>query len=702
MEEQPYNDGFSRFHTEAMQKLTDEFGYTANPFLSIRKNAEIQQRQAPFHERTMTNLTCHNLCTTTFIRPSDIKLIGLGLNFCVTPIPPTLPDFKRFKRSVRIQHQFAGSENADYNPKLAAPADSEFKPKTAADCIEDALTTFEAHLRQLHVATQNPKLNKPNLPPAQLKRLDEIREDKRIIVIPTDKNLGPAILDRSDYIERCLNEHLLNTDNYTQLNEAEASRRRDQTVRRLKELTVWNKSIFPPNSPAYEYFMRSIYATSTRRPPQFYMMPKIHKIPTKNRPVISCIGALLETASIYIDYQLQRVIKLCPCYLRDGWQLLQELKDLGPLPAGARLVTADAVSMYSNIHTDHGVATIRSWLTRHSSDDEFPADLKSPAMIENLCDLLQLVMTNNIFDFDDTTWLQKTGTAMGTSAACAYATIYYSEHEEREILKLNPITDRNDLGIMFYKRFIDDAFIIMLTQDNPERFPKLQQTMNSFGKEGHRLEWTTEQPSKTVNFLDLTISIGVDGRISTKTFQKKMNLFLYIPPISSHSDTVLYGLIFGQLRRFWLQNTHTDDYIRCASAFQQNLVARGHDTEEVSKLFRLAAASYNQQAKHKRATLTDSTSHERVFLHMDFHPRQIARTEIQRVFRNVCAKSFRETTNQALYPTGIEQLTIAHHRPPNLRDLLCSTKMVQPENERVSDHIKHLEATAAAARLNSP
>jgi hypothetical protein len=40
-----------------------------------------------------------------------------------------------------------------------------------------------------------------------------------------------------------------------------------------------------------------------------------------------------------------------------------------PLPAGARLVTADAVSTHSNIHTDHGVASVKAWLLRHSVDD---------------------------------------------------------------------------------------------------------------------------------------------------------------------------------------------------------------------------------------------------------------------------------------------------------------------------------------------
>jgi hypothetical protein len=631
----------------------------------------------------MSNLTCHNLCTIATVSAQDLKTLGLGLNTCVTEDPPVIPDFKRFKRSVRIRHYFAGKEDSDYIPKLHVPVPS-FMPQLAAEEIEDALEDFEVRITQLHKATQNPRLNSPNLPPAQLKRLQEIRDDPNLIVVPTDKNLGPAIMDKSDYINHCLDDHLLNDANYRRLDEAEAHRICYNAIAALKRLTINDKKLFKTDSSAFKYFYRSLKVRGRRRP-QFYLMPKIHKNPLKFRPVISCIGGLMEIVSKYLDHQLQKVVHLCPCYLRDSWQLLQELKDLGPLPPNARLVTADAVSMYSNIHTEHGVATVHAWLTRHSTDDDFPDDLRDPAIIDRICDLLTLVMTTNVFDLDDTTWIQRVGTAMGTSVACVYATIYYSQHEEMEILN----SERNDLGIIFYRRFIDDAFIVMLTRDRPDRYQQLQQTMNSFGEEGRRLEWTSEPPSTTVDFLDLTIRIGDDRRIKTKTFQKEMNLFLYIPAISSHAPSVLQGLIFGQLRRFWLQNSDPDDYVHCTNAFYHQLLARGHDDVTIRDLFQLAAGRLDQPKTLTPATRDGTTSESQVFLHAEYHPRQIDRLEIQKVFRELCAGPLRDTANDENIPTGIERLTIAYSRPPNLRDLLCRTKMVQPENDRVSTYINH-------------
>jgi hypothetical protein len=491
-----------------------------------------------------------------------------------------------------------------------------------------------------------------------------------------------------DYQQDRLNDRLLNTDNYRRLSDEEAREICSKARDRLIHLTIDDEIMFRPKSSALKYFSRSLEVPG-RRLPQFYMMPKVHKEPMKPRPVISCIGSTMESASKYLDYQLRRVVHLCPCYRRDSWELLRELKKLGPLPPDARLVTADAVSMYSNIHTDHGVASVKAWLKRHRRDESFPADLSGDDVIDRLCDLLELVMTNNVFELDDTTWLQIAGTAMGTSVACVYATIYYSQHEELAILNEE---QRNELGIMFYKRFIDDAITVQLSGEHPDRYQQLHKTMNSFGDVGHRLEWTSEPPSTTVDFLDLTIHIGDDGRITTKTFQKKMNLFLYIPPVSSHPPSVLQGLIFGQLRRFWLQNSFTDDYVHCASDFYDHLLARGHDCINIRRLFQLAATRLlDLPTTLKPAERRDKTSDEaQVILHVEYHPRQIERLEIQRVFRELCAGPFRDTTNKERTPTGIERLIIAYSRPPNIRDLLCRTKMEQRVNEHVSDHINRL------------
>ena len=158
-------------------------------------------------------------------------------------------------------------------------------------------------------------------------------------------------------------------------------------------------------------------------------------------------------------------------------------------------------------------------------------------------------MENNVFTFGSRFFLQTNGTAMRTNVACMYATIYYSYHEEMNLIHLS--------YIKFYRRLIDDAFIIV-NDDVP--FANLEANMNDFGPEGKRLTWDTELPATSVNFLDLTITLQDDGTITTRTFQKPDNRYLYRTPDSCQPLSTLKAFVYGSLHRYYWQNSLPIDY----------------------------------------------------------------------------------------------------------------------------------------------
>jgi hypothetical protein len=61
-----------------------------------------------------------------------------------------------------------------------------------------------------------------NLTKCQEKLLTSLRKAKHFIITPTDKNLGPAILERSQYMARCFQDHLMNKLTYRCLTEQES------------------------------------------------------------------------------------------------------------------------------------------------------------------------------------------------------------------------------------------------------------------------------------------------------------------------------------------------------------------------------------------------------------------------------------------------------------------------------------------------
>lgn len=626
-----------------------------------------------------SNMTCHVLGTVPTDSPL-IHLLGLGLNYCVVskPLATDSVDMERFNKDIRTKFEMAGRGQGHYNPKLYAR--SSWTPPKANERIETAAKRFADDVATL-VRVKRRQSHRPNLLKWELKQLRSLRDHPDIMVTATDKNLGPALIDRKTYIDRALADHLLNKKNYKQLNQAEAFEIQEATFRDILKLTVENRKYFDKDSDIYKYFDRTLCRSRDKdgrvvipahlHLPHFYLRPKVHKTPWATRPVVSQSGSVPESLSKWLDYELQRVVHLCPCYLRDGWELLEKLKNLGPLPANTMLITADAVSMYSNIYTEHGLEVMKLWFERHAKS--LPNDFHVEAILQGL----KLIMTRNVFQFGDTYWIQLQGTAMGTSVACMYATIYFSFHEETKILP----TD----GTLLYRRFIDDAFCIQRQVEGFDNYDQLVKAMNEFGEEGKRLEWTSPLPAKQVDFLDLTLSIQSDGTIKSRTYQKPMNLHLHLPPSSAHSRGVFKSIIYGTLRRLRLQNDSEDDFTHFVTLFYERLCRRGHSGLALRRDFHLAARRLERSLSRGATRVTQQdrrTTDSQLFLHVKYHPDIPERKLMQQLFSHHLTEPFESEENEKGFTLGGTGLTIAYHRATNVRDLTSRTRLRQePEKD---------------------
>jgi hypothetical protein len=122
--------------------------------------------------------------------------------------------------------------------------------------------------------------------------------------------------------------------------------------------------------------------------------------------------------------RLPDLTPLSKSHLRDSYQVLKE----GKIPVSAKVFTSDAVSMYTNIDPDHGLSAFNQWF------DEYPNEMPSHFPKALFLQVLETVLTTNVFEFGDTNRLQLKGTVMGTSCACLYETVYYALHERRQLL----------------------------------------------------------------------------------------------------------------------------------------------------------------------------------------------------------------------------------------------------------------------------
>ena len=295
---------------------------------------------------------------------------------------------------------------------------------------------------------------------------------------------------------------------------------------------------------------------------------------------------------------------------------------------------------------------------------------------------------------------------MGTSAACMFATIYYSMHEIESFLKQfmnQPPTSRQTLQtmqqtlqptnnpIMLYGRFIDDAIQIWDAAKLPNNITthNLTETISDKMQYG-LLKWDVEPPSKQANFLDLTITLEDNGSFTTRTYIKPNNLHLYIPPHSAHSQGVLKSLIFGNIQRYWHQNTHHSTFTQVTKDFYKHLTNRGYKPEVLQPLFMEVAKLIDERTQRLSVQPTPTTSNRpqqastQLFLHWEFHPTDIARKQIQRVYQETAGPVFKRNLD-------VDKLTVAYSNPKSLRRCLTKTQLEEPAGEQASLQVEQLK-----------
>jgi hypothetical protein len=100
------------------------------------------------------------------------------------------------------------------------------------------------------------------------------------------------------------------------------------------------------------YHHRSL--KTQKRDKQAYCIPKLHKDPIVDRPIISGINDISEVIIKIAEHYTTPIIHHTPTptRLRDSQALIDNKNDLGALPPNAKLFTADAKAMYTSIKYD--------------------------------------------------------------------------------------------------------------------------------------------------------------------------------------------------------------------------------------------------------------------------------------------------------------------------------------------------------------
>ena len=271
-------------------------------------------------------------------------------------------------------------------------------------------------------------------------------------------------------------------------------------------------------------------------------------------------------------------------------------------------------------------------------------------------------------------WKKKRDCAMGTSLAVNYACLYVGLLEVRQLLP------RYKNNLLFFKRFIDDGIGVWIDSPaEPLAWTSFFRCLNNWGA----LKWTCDGHVNNLIFLDLQISITATRQIHYRTFQKKQNLYLYIPPGSAHPKNMLFGLVYGHLRAYRLQNTETANYVKMAILLARRLCARGYSMKNLLPVFqkaseRLLRSDPCRNLTPRNEAPADATpSPSPLIFHLQHHPRGVSRQQVRKAYSKFI---------EPLIPE--RSLIVAVLRPKNIRDRVCRTRLLDIPGENPSDYIQ--------------
>ena len=141
---------------------------------------------------------------------------------------------------------------------------------------------FESRCNHISLTLKKSKPPNDNLPEDERKALKELQSDRSIVILPADKSRSTVIVNREDYLEKCMDH--TNIGPYQLLKKEPTTKIKAKT---LKQSKVLKENEFIDNKLCY--FLKP---TDTHMP-RFYGQPKLHKPGVPVRPIVLYSGSPL-------------------------------------------------------------------------------------------------------------------------------------------------------------------------------------------------------------------------------------------------------------------------------------------------------------------------------------------------------------------------------------------------------------------------
>ncbi|XP_046841017.1 uncharacterized protein LOC124435112 [Xenia sp. Carnegie-2017] len=246
--------------------------------------------------------------------------------------------------------------------------------------------------------------------------LNNLKNDRTILITKPDKGNGIVILNKDDYTKK-MDTLLSDTTKFQPLNGDPVK----VTLQRENQVKSLLKKLKDANSIGQETY-KELYPTGSRIG-ILYCLPKIHKCNIPLRPILSSINHYsYKLAKFFIP--LLKPFTISDLIIKDSFSFVEEILNCDINSSNVVLASFDVVSLFTNIPVDETIHIIsKSIFNNHQYFNGLTAT--------EFEKLLSLAVKNCHFIFNGKMYQQIDGVAMGGSAlGPLVADIFMSFHEK--------------------------------------------------------------------------------------------------------------------------------------------------------------------------------------------------------------------------------------------------------------------------------
>jgi hypothetical protein len=238
------------------------------------------------------------------------------------------------------------------------------------------------------------------------------------------------------------------------------------------------------------------------------------------------------------------------------------------------IFTLDVIALYPSIKPSDAQAALQEALLNSS----FTEGTRTV-----IFDFVDLIFKNSFVCFYGEVYTGKDGIPTGNCVSRQMADIMLHRmlfyHVKPNLMALWKL-------ITFWKRFIDD--IIGLWTGTIRQFNLFVGKLNDLTRP-YGIQFGDSQIGKSVNFLDVTLTLNANNTIEYKLYKKDTDARLYLQTDSFHPPHVFNSVIFSQMIRVIQRNSQDHTCVEDIAELKADLMKSGHDEDVVEEVEPLAA-----------------------------------------------------------------------------------------------------------------